>query len=212
MALLFLRHGSTGANSGDSDPSSGFGTKDYFRGWSNVPLSPKGNATMTQTAQWFSKNGIKVDGIVSSDMSRAVQSAQILSQATGASIQSDPRLRPLNVGKLTGQEITPELLKILDDAHKNRDNPIPGGESYNQFLDRYKSVLPELLQQGQGKNIVAVTHHRNLLALPHIFFGQAEPQAKGPPVPGGVMALGQKGLHTLFEPPGEHDYQEKAKS
>lgn len=211
MALLFLRHGSTGANAGDADESQGFGDKDYFRGWSPIPLSKKGISTVNQTAQWFSKNRIKVDGILSSDMPRAMQTAGIVSKATGAPVQSDPRLRPLNVGVLTEQEITPEGKKLLESAHSNMDQAIPGGESYNDFLNRYKSALPELLQKGQTGNYVVISHHRNLLALPHIFFGQ-KPQVKGPPVPGGVMGLSQKGLHVLFEPPGEKDYQEKAQS
>ena len=205
MALLFVRHGSSILNAGDpADP------RDMFRGWSDVPLSDFGRKTIAQTAAWL-KN-IKLDQIVSSDLPRAAQTAQMIGQATGAPVSLDQRLRPLNVGMLTGKVITPELGKVLDQAHEQRDMPIPGGETYNDFIQRYSSILPELLQSSQQGNIAVVAHHRNLLALPEIFFGQ-KAKTKGPPDPGGVMALTQKGLKPLFTPPASTSaYSEHAVS
>lgn len=205
MALIFVRHGSTALNAGDpADP------RDMFRGWSPVPLSDFGRKTLAQTASWL-KNA-KLSQIISSDLPRAVESAQIISKATGVPVTPDPRLRPLHVGNLTGKVITPELGKVLDQAHENRDMLIPGGETYNDFIRRYSSIFPELLQAGQQGNVVVVTHHRNLLALPHMFFGK-ELKTKGPPDPGGVMALTQKGLHPLFTPPASTSaYSEHAVS
>lgn len=195
MALLLVRHGSSVLNAGDpADP------RDMFRGWATVPLSDFGRKTIAQTAGWF--KGLPIDQIVSSDLPRAAETAQMISQTTGAPVKLDPRLRPLNIGNLTGQVITPENKKILDQAHKDWDMPILGGESYRDFINRYTSILPELLQAGQKANVVMVTHHRNLLALPHLMFGQ-ELKTKGPPGPGGVMALTQKGLQPLFSPPAE---------
>src|SRR5258708_615453 len=136
MALIFVRHGSTIQNAGDpADP------KDQFRGWIDSPLSDFGRQTMAQTAAWF-KN-VPLTGIISSDLPRAVESAQMISQATGVPVKTDPRLRPLNVGNLTGQVIDDKGKQIMEDAHRNRDMPLPGGESYNSFLQRYTSVLPE---------------------------------------------------------------------
>lgn len=205
MALIFVRHASSELNAGDpADP------RDMFRGWSPVPLSKFGQKQMLKTANWLKQ--IPVSQIIASDLPRAAQSAQMIGQATGAKVNLDQRLRPLNVGQLTGQVITSELGKLLDQAHEQRDNPIPGGESYNDFINRYKSILPELLQSSQQGNTVVVTHHRNLLALPEIFFGQ-KAKTQGPPDPGGVMVLGQKGLKSVFTPPSqEGTYTEHAVS
>ena len=207
MALLFVRHGSTVLNAGDpADP------RDYFRGWTPAPLSDFGHKTMAQTADWFQKNKVQLSSIVSSDMPRSVQSAQHLSQATGVPVQIDQRLRPLNIGHLTEQLITPDNIKLLDQAQKDHTMPLPGGESYSDFLNRYKSILPELLQAGQQGNVAVVTHHRNLLALPNIFFNQPI-TTKGPPEPGGVMVLTQKGLKPLFTPiQSKEAYNEHAAS
>jgi len=205
MALLFVRHGSSVLNAGDpADP------RDMFRGWSLVPLSDFGRKTVAQTADWFRQ--IPLQGIVSSDLPRAAETANMISQSTGVPVTLDQRLRPLNVGQLTGQVITPELKKILEGAHHNKDMPIPGGETYNNFIQRYAGILPELLQASQQGNIAVVTHHRNLLAIPHIFFGQ-EAKSKGPPDPGGIMALTQKGLYPMFTPPASTSaYKEHAVS
>jgi len=205
MALIFVRHGSSALNAGDpADP------RDMFRGWSPAPLSEFGQKQMAKTANWLKQ--VPISQIVSSDLPRAAQTAQMIGQVVGVQPKLDPRLRPLNVGQLTGQVITPELGKLLDQAHEQRDMQIPGGESYNNFINRYKQILPELLQSGQQGNTVVVTHHRNLLALPEIFFGQ-KAQTKGPPEPGGVMVLGQKGLKSLYTPPSqEGTYQEHAVS
>ena len=183
----------TALNAGDpNDP------RDMFRGWSPVPLSDFGRKTMQQTAEWMKR--MPIQQIISSDLPRAEESANMISQATGVPVTLDPRLRPLNVGALTGQVITPELKKVLDNAHTSKDQPIPGGESYNDFMNRYKSIFPDLLQAAQNQNIAVVTHHRNLLALPYIFHGQ-EPKVKGPPEPGGVLALAKNGVRQLYAPP-----------
>lgn len=205
MALIFVRHGSTNLNAGDpADP------RDMFRGWTEAPLSDFGRKTVAQTAAWF--RDVPVDQIVSSDLPRSAETAQMIGQTTKAPVQLDQRLRPLHVGVLTGQVITDDSKKILEQAHRDRDVPIPGGESYNDFIRRYTSILPELVQAGQKANVVVVTHHRNLLALPHLFFGK-ELKTQGPPDPGGVLALSQKGLMPLFTPPAVHSrYQEHAVS
>lgn len=206
MALLFVRHGSTALNAGDpADP------RDYFRGWTQAPLSDYGVQTIKQTADWF--RPVPLQAIYSSDLPRAVQTAQEIAKTTGAQVIPDQRLRPLHVGMLTEQLITPELKEILNKAHEHKDMVIPGGESYNNFLQRYGSIMPDLLSTGQSGNIAVVTHHRNLLALPHMFFGKKS-EVKGPPEPGGVMALTQTGLYPIFTPPAvaASSYKEHAAS
>lgn len=204
MALLFVRHGATSLNAGDKGAP-----QDQFRGWSTVPLSDQGRKSIAQTANWL-KNA-KLTRIISSDLPRAAETAHMISQATGVPASVDERLRPLHVGLLTGKDITPELGKMMDQAHEQRDMPLPGGESYNSFVQRYSSILPELLQASQKENIAVVTHHRNLLALPELFYGK-KAKTKGPPEPGGVMALTQKGLYPLFDPPAGSSYAEHAVS
>lgn len=205
MALIFVRHGSTELNAGDPKDK-----KDYFRGWTDAPLSDFGRKTVKQTAAWFKP--LKIDKLYTSDLPRAVETAQMISKVTNNKVEPDKRLRPLDVGYLTAQLITPEGKKVLEESHRNKDEPIPGGESYNDFIDRYTDILPDLLKESKDKNVVVVTHHRNLLALPHLFFGKPL-KVKGPPEPGGIMTLTDKGIHVLYVPPAVASvYNEHASS
>lgn len=210
MALLFVRHGSTGANAGDS--GDGFNTRDYFRGMINVPLSQFGRQTLAQTAAWF--KGKPIDQIIASPLARAFQSATAIGQATGAPVQADSRLLPWNIGALSGQLITPERKELANRLQTtSTDEAAPGGEPYSQFEQRYSSILPELLNAAQSKNIVVVAHHRNALALNKLLYG-GETRTSGPPDPGGVALVGKSGLMPLFTPPAvaANEYKKEATS
>jgi len=211
MALLFVRHGSTGANAGDSDARYGFTDKDYFRGWTQLPLSPDGVKALQQTADWLKQ--VPLQAIISSDLPRAAQSAQLISKATGAPVKLDPRLRSMDIGQFTEQEITPERKKLFEYAQDKRNVTLPGGtETYNDFMERYKSVLPELLQMGQNANVAVVTHHRNILALPEIFHNQRA-KVTDDTLPGSVSVLTPKAMKVLYQPTDlKRGYAEKARS
>lgn len=192
MALLFVRHGSTWANVGDpSDP------KDYFRGSGiDAPMSDFGMKTAAQTAQWFSK--IPVQAIISSPLIRAQQMAHLISQSTGVPVSTDQRLTPWHLGAFSGQPITPEGIKALDQFQKS-NVPTPGGEQFSDFVDRTKSVLPEIIQAAQKANIAVVAHHRTALLMNSLMYNQPLTH-KGPPLPGGVVAFTQKGMQQIFAP------------
>src|SRR5439155_2408431 len=182
MALLFVRHGSSSLNAGDpSDP------RDMFRGWTSVPLSDFGRQTVRQTAAWFI--GKPIHMLISSDMPRAAETAQMVGETIGIQPTLDQRLRPWHIGVLTGQVITPELKDYINKLQTaDQNTPVPDGEAYNDFVQRYGSILPDLLRAGQQQNVVVVAHHRNALALSHMLYNK-EPATEGPPDPGGIAAV-----------------------
>lgn len=193
MTLWMVRHASTALNAGDpTDP------RDMFRGWVDEPLSPFGMKTGQKTANWF--KGKPIDAIYSSDLTRARQMADMIGKSTGVPVQSTPLLRPWNIGNLSGQVITPELLKLSEEHQtKMPDTPLPGGESYNQFQQRYSQILNPILQEAQTKNVVVVAHHRNALALSSMLYGQPT-AVKGPPDPGGVVQVTKAGIRPIYTP------------
>ena len=198
-----VRHGSTQLNAGDpSDPTA------YFRGWTDAPMSPHGHAVTEQTAGYFKDK--KVGHIVTSDLPRAVETAAKIHQATGAPVTADPRLRPWNVGQMTGQKITPALLKLSEDLQKKRPNePAPGGESYNDFLKRYAGGLKDLLHRASTDTVVAVAHHRNAMALDSLLYGK-KTRSKGPPEPGEAVQVTPQGAKRAFLPPKQRGKKESA--
>jgi len=205
--LYFVRHASTELNAGDpADP------RDMFRGWTQAPLSDFGRKTTRQTAAWFRNR--PVDAIISSDLPRAAETAQQIGQMVGIQPTFDPRLRPWHIGQLTGQLITPKLKEYVNDLQTKRQNePVPGGEAYNDFLQRYGSALPEILQAAQQQNIVMVAHHRNSLSLAQLLYGKPT-QTQGPPDPGGIALITPRGVQPVFTPPAvlAGQYKERASS
>ncbi len=197
------RHASTNLNAGDpADP------KAYFRGWVDAPLSDHGQQVTDQTAQFFKDK--QVGHIVTSDMLRAKQTAAKIHEQTGAPVTEDPRLRPWNIGALSGQEITPDRLKLSHDLQTKRPNDAaPGGESYNAFLHRYAGGLNDLLHRSSTDTVVAVIHHRNAMALDSLLYGK-KTRVSGPPEPGEVIKVTPNGTKPAYMPPKQVGKKESA--
>lgn len=149
--LVVIRHGSTALNN-ESD--------ERFRGWADVPLAQEGVKEITDSLPALKK--AKLDGLITSDLSRTVATAQIISKELNIPIlEKTPNLRPWNLGYLTGQPVKPNL-PILQDYIKNKpDTPVPQGESFNSFKQRTLREIQSIQQRYPNDKIGIVTHHRN---------------------------------------------------
>jgi 2,3-bisphosphoglycerate-dependent phosphoglycerate mutase len=149
-----VRHGSTHLNSDDS-------SVDRIRGWNDIPLNDAGRLEARQIAEKMAKSPPQV--LATSDLIRAVETAQIISRRIGVPISLRSRaFRPWNVGELTGKvtdDALPTLKKYID---KTPDAKLPGGgESFNDFAGRFFAGIRSLLEQHDGKRVAVVSHHRN---------------------------------------------------
>ena len=153
IPVYVVRHGATELNN-QTDLS-----QDRIRGWANVPLADEGREEAHHAAQELQQYGIQV--IVSSDLHRAAETAQIIGQTLGVQPQLTPKLRPWNLGDFTGTSTKEALPKIAVFVQEKPDEPVPGGESFNQFKERAFQGLAEAIQQAQGKPLCIVTHHRD---------------------------------------------------
>ena len=100
--------------------------------------------------------------LLSSDLSRARDTAQPLAQACGRDVRLDARLRELDLGGwqgLTGDEARNRFPQEHADWRGGVDVPRGGGETYRQVGERgaacVREALPEL---PPGGVLVAVTH------------------------------------------------------
>ena len=144
--MFIVRHGSTKMNSDQK-----------IRGWDDVPLDEEGLKQAEATGEKMKKE--KLDGIISSDLIRARQTAEAISRHTGAPILDiTDGLRPWSLGYITGQNIEDTLPAILEFI-ENPDWTVDKGESFNDFKNRFLDKFDEI--QAMGKNIAIVAHHRN---------------------------------------------------
>jgi alpha-ribazole phosphatase/probable phosphoglycerate mutase len=104
------------------------------------------------------------DGVVagfSSDLHRAVQTAQIAFAGSGIPIHQDARLRECNYGTFNGAPVT----QLAAQRRHHIRAPFPEGESYQQVVDRTAEFLRDLIRDWNGQRVVVIAHSANRWAL-----------------------------------------------
>lgn len=150
--LYLVRHGRTELNSNNC-----------FRGAVDVDLSDAGKADAEEAAKFLDSLNIDPVFMVSSDKSRAVETADILKKTFNIPLETTHQLRALNVGKFSGQprndENIAELQKYLDDEATQ----IPGGESLNEFRDRVVPAIEECFKLACKHGVGFVICHSSIV-------------------------------------------------
>ena len=144
---FFVRHGTTALNESSE-----------IRGWSDPELSTQGRHEAVKVAKSLSSKPIKQ--IYSSDLVRASDTAKAIAFTTSAPVITTPNLRPWDLGDFTGKnsnDVVVQLKPYIEDP----DKQVPGGESFNQFKDRFTSYYNQITNNNYGDPIVIVAHHRN---------------------------------------------------
>jgi broad specificity phosphatase PhoE len=182
--LIAVRHGETKFNGSDG--------KERSRGWLPIPLTPEGITGIAATAQKLARVKDDIKSVHTSDLVRAVQSAHEIGITLGKVIDPTEKLRDWNVGDYAGQEISkilPHTLRLID----NPDESAPGGESYNDYLDRAIPYLRKLVESPDVH--VAINHNRTMTLLHALtknggeYPDTATLKTKGPVKPAGFMAI-----------------------
>jgi broad specificity phosphatase PhoE len=150
--IQIVRHGATKLNDDNN-------SVDRIRGWRDVPLTDAGREQGKRLG--YAMLNDKPDVLVSSDLCRASETADIISKIIGVDIaEVSDKFRPWNVGDYAGmvsKKAVPILARYASDTP---DKAMPGGESFNDFHKRFFDGLNETLQQHDGR-VGIVTHHRN---------------------------------------------------
>lgn len=143
-----------------------------FRGSSEIPLSDEGVQKGHDMAMKLARKG-GFDEILASNLGRTVHTAKILSHYTHSPITYiGDELHPWHLGKMEGQDVTPDKLDLMNHLIKEApDVPIPGrgdlstadGESFNDFKNRTLPFLAQQIRKVQidpYKKVALVTHYR----------------------------------------------------
>ncbi len=147
--LYLVRHGQSDGNA-----------EGRFGGHSPTPLSELGKKQAEMTAQALAKEKIHV--IYSSDLLRAVQTAEPLARLLDLPVITTAAFRERKVGVLEGKTFDESKAEYPKDyyalVNRNVHHVITGGESYRQLLKRATRELHEILSAHQGENIVIFSH------------------------------------------------------
>ena len=161
--LILVRHGETAWN-----------REGRMQGHTDIPLSEAGIAQAQELAARLA--GEAFDALWSSDLLRALGTAERVARLTGHRIAVDPRLRERNLGVLqsfTREEsarVHPEVFQRY--LRGEADYVIPGGESARQFFARVMGALTEIAEGLAGRRAVVVCHGGVLDALYRIAAGE----------------------------------------
>ncbi|WP_310961171.1 histidine phosphatase family protein [Nocardioides terrisoli] len=129
--------------------------------------------------------GAAVSRILTSDLVRAVETAQIIATIAGGAVEADPRLREQALGALEGK--TYDETWAAAEAHEWSDPtlPVAGGESPADVRDRMAAALAEVPRRGPT---VLVSHGDAIRAAVGHLRGEPAHRTTWVEVPNGAVA------------------------
>lgn len=170
--LYLVRHGQSAGNA-----------EGRFGGHSATPLSPLGRQQAQKTARALAKE--KITAIYSSDLQRAVQTAEPLAKILNLEINATDAFRERHVGVLEGLTFDEAKKEFPEDYYAlvNRElaHVITRGESYHQLLDRTTSLLSEILQNHRGGRVAIFAHTGTICFLTLHLIGAIHPETRNTP-------------------------------
>jgi broad specificity phosphatase PhoE len=134
-------------------------------GWLDGSLSERGRELASELGARRRADGVAA--VFTSDLGRAVETAEIAFGDGGVPIYRDARLRECNYGDLNGM---PGAL-VTAERSAHIDMPFPGGESYTEAVERVRSFLYDLGQAWDGSRVLVIGHSATRWALDHLLLG-----------------------------------------
>ena len=139
--FYFIRHGQTVWN-----------VENKICGATDSPLTEYGREQAKETGQKILAEGIKADEILCSPLSRAADTAQLISEMTGIPYRVEPRLIEQNFGKW---ESTPRDGKDFKKAKEFFACSHEGGESTLRLAQRIYNLLDDIKKEDKVYLLVA---------------------------------------------------------
>jgi len=132
-----------------------------------VPLSDEGRQQAGHLARRFS--GDDITRLLSSDLSRAVETVQIIGKGRDLKLGTDAAWREMALGELEGclaadvRRDNPELMKLW--RERPSEVQMPGGEAFAALQTRIRGAFDALAEGEAEGEIVVVTHGFAILSL-----------------------------------------------
>lgn len=142
MKLYVARHGETEWN-----------RLNKVLGRTDIPLNDAGIDQANELAEKVKEYGIGL--IITSTLSRAAETGQIVAKKNGIPCQNDPRLMEQNFGIYEGIDRDNKDYQASKRKYASRHE---NGESFFDVVTRIYPLLEELKEKYSDKNVLLVTH------------------------------------------------------
>lgn len=140
-ALLVIRHGQTDWNKAKK-----------MQGSSDIPLNDRGREQAHETGKKLVEEGFEFDVLVSSPLSRAYETAQVIGSYFGLEVdRTYPGLEERSYGEAEGLDIPAEQR-----AHPEKF--YSGVEPERDVFTRGVRTLRQIVRDYPGKRVIAVSH------------------------------------------------------
>lgn len=159
MNIYLVRHG-------DDDER-------YRGGWSELPLVEEGIRKCEKLGEYLynHKSKFNIEKIISSDLTRAKMTADIINEKLKLPIVYDKRLRENNNGIFAGM-LNEKAIKEYPNAFFSNleyDERFPQGESPREFFERIKKAFFEIIDENSDiENLMIVTHAGVISIIYHV--------------------------------------------
>jgi broad specificity phosphatase PhoE len=149
MELILIRHGQTEWNA-----------TSRWQGQADPPLNAVGHEQAQHTAQELS--GQKIDVLISSDLKRARETAEIIAATLSLEVRFEPRLREINLGDWQGLYSTEIRARWPQEVEAWHDSPLsvrpPHGETIAELADRVLKAVEDIAQHYPQQRVGIVAH------------------------------------------------------
>jgi broad specificity phosphatase PhoE len=131
-----------------------------WQGHTDIPLNDTGREQARRLGQRLA--GVPIDRAISSDSTRANETARLALGGRGLPVTADPAWREFHAGILEGKtwtEIQAEHADCVTGMNTDFYGYVfPGGESRGASQTRALAAFRKLLDDGQGKHVMIVSH------------------------------------------------------
>lgn len=182
------------------------------RGWKSTGIDrPAAEKKVASVAAALEAEN--VDELISSSLPRSEQSMDLIAEEMGKGIKtsSTGRLKTWNTGTDVAGKPEKETIPMREKFIKNSEIEMPGGESWDEFMERFGTELKAMQRErAKGKEVALIGHGHHLLAVPSLLTGKPVDPKKLASLdaehePGGVYAFYLDGDSVRIERLDQHE-------
>ena len=144
--------------------------ENYIGGWSDVSLMPEGIVQVNESASWI-KDNLNIKFILCSDVKRAIETAQIVSEKLDLSFIETSELREQSKGKLNGvlrTEAAKKYSEYVDGV--TVDTVYSDGESLRDLYNKMVVYIEKIKEMED--DTLLITHRGVINMIYYILYGK----------------------------------------